>query len=64
MAARGTSSDVARLVRRCTAGDARAWDSLVERFAGLVFSVARRGGLNADDAEDCAKASSLSSTRA
>lgn len=30
-----------------------AWAELVERYAPLVFTVARRAGLNAVDAEDC-----------
>lgn len=56
MAPQGHGSDVARLVRRCLAGDPRAWDAIVERYASLVYSVSRRSGLGAEDAEDCAQA--------
>jgi RNA polymerase sigma factor (sigma-70 family) len=48
-------TELARLVRRSIAGDATAWDALVERFAGLVYSVAKRAGLSNDDAEDVAQ---------
>jgi RNA polymerase sigma factor (sigma-70 family) len=34
-------------------GDAAAWRELVETYAGLVNSVARRVGLSIPDAEDC-----------
>lgn len=36
-------------------GDATAWRELVETYAGLVNSVARRVGLSIPDAEDCAQ---------
>ena len=36
-------------------GDAAAWRELVETYAGLVNSVARRVGLSIPDAEDCAQ---------
>jgi RNA polymerase sigma factor (sigma-70 family) len=36
-------------------GDAEAWRTLVETFAGLVYGVARRAGLSVPDAEDCAQ---------
>jgi RNA polymerase sigma factor (sigma-70 family) len=48
-------TELARLVRRSIAGDSTAWDALVERFAGLVYSVAKRAGLSNDDAEDVAQ---------
>ncbi len=51
--------DLTRLVRRCHAGDARAWDALVERFSGLVYSIARRAGLNNDDAADVTQSTFL-----
>lgn len=41
-----------RLVARCRLGDARAWDRLVERYERLIFSVARRNGLDREDAAD------------
>ncbi|HEX2029184.1 MAG TPA: sigma-70 family RNA polymerase sigma factor [Nitriliruptorales bacterium] len=44
--------DVAELVRAATAGDQRAWDGLVERFTGLVWSVARAHRLTTADAAD------------
>ncbi len=34
-------------------GDQVAWTRLVERYAGLVNTVARRAGLSSYDAEDC-----------
>lgn len=59
MAPHPADTDLARLVRRCIAGDSAAWDALVERFAGLVYSVARRAGLSNDDAEDVAQTTFL-----
>ena len=46
----------AELVRRCLAGEARAWDELVDRFSRLVYSVPRRYGLSSSDAEDVMQA--------
>jgi RNA polymerase sigma factor (sigma-70 family) len=43
---------VAPLVDRAAVGDADAWDELVERFAGLVWSIARGYGLGPADAAD------------
>jgi RNA polymerase sigma-70 factor (ECF subfamily) len=41
------------LVRRCRAGEAGAWDELVERFSRYVYAIATRGfRLSEDDAED------------
>lgn len=40
------------LLRRCRARDADAWDLLVDRYERLVYSVARRNGLGAEDAAD------------
>ena len=40
------------LVRACVAGDHRAWEELVDRYGRLVYSVPRRYGLGADDADD------------
>ena len=40
------------LVRACLAGDERAWDELIERYGRLVYSIPRRAGLSADDADD------------
>jgi RNA polymerase sigma factor (sigma-70 family) len=36
-------------------GDQGAWAELVRRYSPLVFTVARRAGLEAADAEDCAQ---------
>ncbi len=43
--------DVGELLRRATEGDQRAWDEIVGRFGGLVWSVARsyRLGAATDD---------------
>lgn len=40
------------LVRAAAAGDARAWEQLVDRFAGLIWSICRMHRLNNDDAAD------------
>ncbi len=40
------------LLRACRAGDAQAWDELIERYERLVFSVALRNGLEREDAAD------------
>ena len=45
--------DDAQLVVRCRAGDAEAWNELVERFSRYVYAVTVRGfRLSAEDAED------------
>lgn len=46
------ADDVGALVRRAGGGDPTAWDGLVERFAGLVWGVARGIGLSPADAAD------------
>jgi RNA polymerase sigma factor (sigma-70 family) len=43
---------VADLVRAAIAGDAPAWNAIVERFAGVVWAIARRHRLSAADAAD------------
>jgi RNA polymerase sigma factor (sigma-70 family) len=43
---------VAELVRRASRGDQGAWGALVDRFNGLVWSVARGWGLSDADAAD------------
>jgi RNA polymerase sigma factor (sigma-70 family) len=40
------------LVESCLAGDPRAWDELVERYGRLVYSIPRRMGFSAADADD------------
>ncbi len=42
----------AALVRAAAAGDQAAWDALVKRFSGLVWSIARSHRLGAADAAD------------
>ena len=44
--------DVGNLVREAAGGDADAWSVLVDRFSGLVWSVARGFRLNDADASD------------
>ncbi|SEG86452.1 RNA polymerase sigma factor, sigma-70 family [Thermomonospora echinospora] len=44
--------EVGALVRAAAGGDAAAWESLVARFSGLVWSVARGHGLGAAEAEE------------
>jgi len=41
-----------KLIIACRRGDERAWETLVARYDRLVFSIARRHGLSADDAAD------------
>jgi RNA polymerase sigma factor (sigma-70 family) len=45
-------SDVGQLVRDAAGGDQVAWDRLVARFNGLVWSVARAHRLDSADASD------------
>jgi RNA polymerase sigma factor (sigma-70 family) len=47
-----TGSEPAELVRRAAGGDSGAWDALVARYAGLVWSVARAHRLGDADAAD------------
>lgn len=42
----------ADLVRACSRGDRQAWETLVRRYERLVFSVARRSGLDEDASAD------------
>jgi len=39
-------------VRAAAAGDRKAWDQLVDRYSGLVWSICRKMGLNTEDAAD------------
>lgn len=45
-------ADDAALVRAAAEGDQAAWNALVQRFGGLVWSIARAHRLNAADAAD------------
>jgi RNA polymerase sigma factor (sigma-70 family) len=47
-----SSVSLTSLVERVRGGDIAAWNALVDRFAGLVWSVARRHRLSASDAAD------------
>jgi RNA polymerase sigma factor (sigma-70 family) len=40
------------LVTACLRGDKQAWDALIERYQGFIFSIALRRGLSRPDAED------------
>ncbi len=48
---RGVVTD-ADLLRRCRHRDAEAWNELVSRYERLVYTVALRNGLGAEDAAD------------
>lgn len=41
-----------RLVQECLSGNRGAWESLVQRYSRLIFSIALRSGLSEDDAAD------------
>ena len=47
---------IERLVRDARRGDERAWNALVNRYAGLVWAVARAHRLNDADAADVSQA--------
>jgi len=47
--------DLGGLLRRAAGGDEQAWDALVDRFAGLVWAVARGHGLNQADAAEISR---------
>lgn len=42
----------AELLQACRAGDARAWEQLVERYGRLVAVIPRRMGMSSIDADD------------
>lgn len=46
------TEDVGNMVTSAAAGDAAAWNALVARFNGLIWSVARGYGLSRVDAEE------------
>ena len=46
------NSELGQLVRAAASGDDEAWESLVDRFAELVWAVARSHGLSTADAAD------------
>jgi len=41
-----------KLIIACRRGDERAWETLIDRYERLVFSIARRHGLSTEDAAD------------
>lgn len=45
-------ADDAALIAACLSGDAAAWDALIARYEGLIYSLLLRMGLGAGDAED------------
>jgi RNA polymerase sigma factor (sigma-70 family) len=49
---RHADRSTSELVEGCRTGDRDSWMSLVARYETLVYSVARRNGLGADDAAD------------
>jgi RNA polymerase sigma factor (sigma-70 family) len=50
-----SDTGLSELVGAAAKGDQRAWQGLVERFSGLVWSVARAHGLSEADAADVAQ---------
>ncbi|WP_236008476.1 RNA polymerase sigma factor [Actinomadura physcomitrii] len=51
--------DTSALVARARAGDGAAWERLVERYTGLLWSIARAHGLGDADAGDVVQTSWL-----
>lgn len=49
---RESPADISKLIARCRLGDDRAWHRLVDRYKNLVYSVPRRMGLSAEDADE------------
>ncbi len=47
-----SSIDDAELTRRCAQGDRDAWELLVKRYEGLVWSVITRAGIRRERGED------------
>lgn len=50
--AKNLERDDAELVRACRRGDETAWNTLVDRYQRLIFTVARRAGLSEPQAAD------------
>lgn len=42
----------AHLIRACLRGDGRAWESLLERYERLIYSIPRRYGMSEHDAAE------------
>src|SRR5215813_14150084 len=49
---RETAAEDARLVRECLAGDERAWNTLIDKYKRLIYSVPVKYGFGPDDAGD------------
>lgn len=49
------TKNIGKIWEQVRAGDTQAWRRTVELYSGLVFTVARRVGLELSDAEDCAQ---------
>jgi len=47
-----TQPSNSELIRQCRRGSETAWHQLVDRFGRLVYSIPRRYGMNASDADD------------
>ena len=47
--------DIKAVWQKIGQGDNQAWNELVSEYAGMVYGVARRIGLDVADAEDCAQ---------
>ena len=43
--------------QKCVRGDKGSWDKIVEQFVDLVFTIAKRCGLNTDEAHDVVQSS-------
>ncbi len=48
----GTDQTDIELVQACAKGDERAWRTLIDRYAPLVISIARRCGFSVEDCND------------
>jgi RNA polymerase sigma factor (sigma-70 family) len=49
---RDTAAEDARLVQECLAGDERAWNTLIDKYKRLIYSVPVKYGFSPDDAGD------------
>jgi RNA polymerase sigma factor (sigma-70 family) len=59
VSSRDVTTDIVALLELAAAGDQRAWNAIVSRYAGLVWSVARSFRLSAADAADVHQATWL-----
>jgi RNA polymerase sigma factor (sigma-70 family) len=48
----GSAGDTERTVRAAVRGDQRAWDTLVDRYSGMLWSIVRAYRLGSGDAAD------------